>query len=123
MGNLIDNDYSDGDYAVIWDTTTPKAKKEYRCIECHGVIPAGEKYSKTSSLYDGSWMHYRFCQDCCNLRKLVSAGFTMEPMPGCLAEHMKENNSDQYYVETYIANAKERGGEIPKWLEDKITKQ
>ena len=122
MGDLIDNEDCDVDYAVIWETTTPKAKKEYKCIECLGVIPVGEKYYKISSLYDGSWMHYRFCQPCCNLRKLVSAGFTMEPMPGCLASHMMENDTDQYYIETYISNTKARGGEVPKWLEEKLIK-
>ena len=122
MGDLIDNDYCDGDYSTIWEETTPKAKKEYKCIECYGVITVGEKYAKTSSLYDGSWTHYRYCQGCCNLRKLVSAGFTMEPRPGGLAAHMMEENSDTYYIETFISNTKARVGEVPKWLEEKLTK-
>lgn len=55
---------NDGDYSVIWEVTTPKARKQYVCCECGVAINPGDTYERVKSLYDGRWWNYKTCTFC-----------------------------------------------------------
>lgn len=55
-----------------WDHDEPdlfkedirRAAKTHRCSECREAIQAGDIHRYASSLYDGSWSHWRTCMTC-----------------------------------------------------------
>src|SRR5665213_2830283 len=47
-----------------WDTSFRKARKPYKCEECHGPIVVGETYEYTVAKYDGHLDVYRTCAHC-----------------------------------------------------------
>lgn len=62
------------DYAKVQRDETRKARKEYRCCECAGIIREREKYHIFTGLWD-NWQQYRTCFHCDELRKeLVNDG-------------------------------------------------
>ncbi len=53
----------------VYNETTPKARRrkngrEWQCCACHDTIPRGHRYSRTATLYDGSWTTYIRCLRC-----------------------------------------------------------
>lgn len=48
-----------------------KAKKDYRCCECHGPISAGTEYLSETALLSDGWSTYRTCLDCASIRKAL----------------------------------------------------
>lgn len=59
---------SDGDGPQFSNTTTPRARKEYRCAECREVIAIGSKHEKVAGSWDGSFCTYRTCLSCAEIR-------------------------------------------------------
>lgn len=59
MCNLGGEERSD-----FWKVTSQKAKTAHKCACCSRVIQAGEKYTKTFSVYDGSCTTEKTCRDC-----------------------------------------------------------
>lgn len=74
---------SDGEYSAVWDVTTPKARKEWRCDECGLPIPVGTIHQRVGSLYDGSWSTLRTHLGCEAVREFVTERI-------CRAEHDAE---------------------------------
>ena len=50
-------------YYVLISETTPKARKDYRCIWCNELIPKGLKHVHEVSRYDGLQDH-RWHEEC-----------------------------------------------------------
>ena len=44
--------------------TTPKARKEHRCIYCGGPILTGEQYTQQTGFYDGAPYRNRYHSEC-----------------------------------------------------------
>lgn len=52
----------------FYDSSTPKARKEYTCDFCNQKIQIGEKYSRFSGKYDGDMFdvkHHLLCERIC----------------------------------------------------------
>src|SRR5690242_12524167 len=75
--------YGDGDHAVIQERSRPKARKQYRCYECRGVILPGETHQYLKSLYEGSWDVVRTCLKCEAVREFIA---DIEQARGCHGE-------------------------------------
>lgn len=57
--------YWDGDgIASVFTEVVRTARKEHKCCECQRTITQGEKYHYISGLWDGSWDHYKTCEQC-----------------------------------------------------------
>lgn len=69
----------DGDYPDIFNTTTPKAMKPYKCEECGGDILPGETYWRYDWLIEGQWWNEKLCEPCGDLSESLSdLGFCWE---------------------------------------------
>ena len=56
--------YGDGPPCDVWAKTTPKARKDHRCIQCDRAIVRGERYIRIGALADGTWWTYRVHPAC-----------------------------------------------------------
>lgn len=61
----------DYDPPSVYNATTPRAKKSYRCDECPGWILPGERYERVFGVWDGHASTYRTCERCFDLRMWV----------------------------------------------------
>lgn len=43
------------DPCQVWAKTTPRARREYPCVQCDRPIVKGERYLRVGALYDGCW--------------------------------------------------------------------
>jgi len=70
--------YPDGDDGPsLFKSEMITAKKAHKCTECRNQINSGEKYEKVDGVWDGSWDHFKTCQDCLSLRdEFFIAGYT-----------------------------------------------
>jgi len=59
-------------YPDVFESWTPKARKEHTCCECGGVIQKGEVYSLCSGLWDGSWSSFKQCIECNSLMEKIA---------------------------------------------------
>ena len=62
-----------GDPPTVQHSERLRARKHYRCYECHKAIAPGETYERTASLYDGSWDVARVCSRCLDARDYITA--------------------------------------------------
>lgn len=65
-------DYGD-DRPTLYRAERRKARKQYRCYECHGHILPGEQYERVSTMYDGSFDVTRTCRLCLDARDYIEA--------------------------------------------------
>lgn len=73
----IDSYYGDDDeWSVEPSETYPSAKKRWKCCECGGVIPVGEKYSCVTGRWDGKFVVHRTCIDCRSVTENLFCGYT-----------------------------------------------
>jgi hypothetical protein len=63
MGLQYDSYDSDNEGPVIFDRSTAKAKFNYRCTECRGIIEKGQHYEVVRGLWD-RWETFRKCTHC-----------------------------------------------------------
>ena len=57
----------------VYHAERMKARKPYRCYECHRGIKPSEQYERVASLYDGSWDIVRTCCRCLDARDYIEA--------------------------------------------------
>jgi len=60
--------------ATFCTETTPIARKEHQCCECAGTIHKGERYLKSSGVWDGEFNTYRQCWPCQEIQRTFSCG-------------------------------------------------
>lgn len=83
--------YSDYECSVVWSAKIVKARKQYRCTECGGVIQRGDKYERIGSLYDGSWSTYRVCSVCQEIAEVFFCdGYGATHLIEDLREHIED---------------------------------
>jgi len=67
--------YCDYETSTVWDERIVRARKKWRCGDCHGTIKPGETYRRVGSLFDHQWSTYRRCGDCaviaCDMTQLT----------------------------------------------------
>lgn len=56
--------------------TTPRARKEHRCVECRDLIPIGTVHEKITAVWDGmdSFDSMRTCMSCVEIRNHFACG-------------------------------------------------
>ena len=64
--------YCDGDVPSVYVKTGPVARKEHRCEECGGIIPAGERYERVFAVCDGIPYAMKTCARCQEVRRHVT---------------------------------------------------
>jgi hypothetical protein len=57
----------------FWNTSDPIARKEHQCCECGTTIRPGQKYERTSGLWDGDFCTFKICQNCKRIRESLMA--------------------------------------------------
>lgn len=57
----------DGDGCDAWTPHVQRARKPYKCDECDAPIPAGVRYVRIGSLFDGHWETMRVHWECLQL--------------------------------------------------------
>jgi len=48
----------------FYNITYPAARKQYKCDHCTEIIKKGEKHSRQTGIYCGSWYEIRIHQEC-----------------------------------------------------------
>lgn len=80
----------EGDPPEFESTTQQKARKVHICCECGRKIMPGEKYERTSGMWDGAMQTFRICADCLSvLDSFFCDGRTFECMWDDLYEHIR----------------------------------
>lgn len=100
----------------------PKARKEYKCCECHRSIAKGQKYEKYTDKFDGSINTSKTCMDCSNIRRsLTCEGGSMPPFGGLWSE-IRENfkHLTSTACLTKIPTASAKAFFLDKWREWKF---
>jgi len=92
----------DGEGPDVSDTNWPKARKEHMCCECGEAIKPGQRYERTSGLWDGAWSTYKTCEACARIRDdLCGCGFIYGELREAISEAfgfdyvMGESDEDQ----------------------------
>ncbi len=84
----------EGDMPSVVNTVWRKAIKEHRCCECKDFIRPGERYERTTGLWDGEWSTYNTCGDCVDTRLEVFDMAGVWPAFGsaacCFVQAMRE---------------------------------
>lgn len=84
------------DDCVPWTVrteTTPRALKDYRCVECPRTIRKGERHHKLVGLSDGEWHTSRTCNHCMALSSFMNVmcgGYPIGQLRAELVEHWRE---------------------------------
>ncbi len=84
----------------VWSETTVRARKPHRCFECDRTIPAGVRYVRFGSLFDGHWDTFRMHYECRVLWGSMAGDLCGKPgfvMAGGLEEEL-----DQYAGEPAV---------------------
>ena len=63
--------YCDYDPPQVYSSRVVKARKEYRCYECHARIRVGDKHEYAFGVYDGYAYQPRTCMHCVDIRQFV----------------------------------------------------
>ena len=91
--------YVDTDEALSFYTeTSPTARKQHKCCECHRVINPKEKYEKIAGMWDGRFDTYKTCSDCTEIRNAFFCN-------GWIFEHVFEDL--KYYIEDVAGEVSE----------------
>lgn len=107
--------------ASFYSYSTPVARKEHRCEECHETIRPGTKYELYKQLFDGSWSTTKTCLSCVEIGDHFTCG---SRILGQLWEDLAENffpdmKAGGPCMEGLSPEAKARLFERRlKWLED-----
>lgn len=67
-----DADYDDS--PEFQSVSTPKARKQYRCVECGAEIRKGTRYERTSGKFDGDIYTVKTCLVCAEIADAFSEG-------------------------------------------------
>lgn len=81
------------DPPTVSTTTTLRARKEHKCIECRRTIRPGEQYQRVFQVYDGHVGTYKTCTHCLiGQQWLVEncGGYVFEGVWDDYAEHVRE---------------------------------
>lgn len=96
-------DIRDIEYAELWNETSHKARKAYRCNSCGIAIKPGEKYVKHFSLQDGEVCSEKACFACGETREkfldahgaIYPPSHTADLLNDCIqGDHSSEWRSD-----------------------------
>jgi hypothetical protein len=60
--------YCDYEQPTFSSVTKPRARKLHRCEECGGKIKPGERYERSSGMWDGSISTFCTCERCHDIR-------------------------------------------------------
>jgi hypothetical protein len=111
----------DFDPARVYVKKSVRARKEYRCCECNGVIRVGEGHEVVRGCWDGDWSCFRTCPDCVFLRCELSReygegcgwlhGGMLEELGNCV-ENARFNDGARRFVVMFNATSVLRGGSI-----------
>ena len=66
----------------LLSNTTPKAKKEHKCIWCSDKILIGERYNREKSVWDGNMQNHAWHLEClqdCKNETINSSNFEFSP--------------------------------------------
>lgn len=89
---------------TILKETTPVARKEHRCMYCHGIISKGQKYLRQTNAYDGYVGDWVCHQECHTLAHELCM-FDDCPDNGLDDEEFGERVSEYIYDEHYDSEA------------------
>jgi len=79
-------DYGDGEPMETLEYKVRKGRKDWKCLECHEVIPKGTKHHYLRSVFEGEIGEDRWCVRCDTMRKDAAP---CAPM-GCLFEELRD---------------------------------
>jgi len=93
LGECIVVDYdSHGETHV--ETRKLRGRKEYRCCECHRVIPKSVRHERATYVggdFDG-WCHVRTCELCVSVRNsLFKGGYVHEELWERIRDHFGDS--------------------------------
>lgn len=57
-------DFDCDDYPEFVSESIRRARKQYRCCDCGGLILPGERYENTAGKWDGDLLTFRTCAAC-----------------------------------------------------------
>ena len=78
----------DGEPAEFSTTMFVRARKPHTCVECHRLMPVGERHEVETGKWDGWMGTYRTCLSCQEIRQeFCCDGWTY----GALWEHIEED--------------------------------
>jgi len=99
----------------------PKARKEYKCCECRGVIQKGEKYQNYSGYWnDSGFDTFKTCLDCEKLRDDLSTGSDTGYWPALcdLTSDCAETGDE--WLDRMVSIKMKRGGKIMDWMTERL---
>jgi hypothetical protein len=83
------------DQAEMISITTPKARKEHICSECHRIINKAEEYRREFYKYDNKTDISKLCEDCLSVREVFfSSGWYYGELWNQINEFINDNDGD-----------------------------
>ncbi len=65
---VIDQDF---DSPSLFKIKRQVARKAHKCTECRRTILPKEKYERIEGIWDGSWHHFKMCNDCLSIKEVM----------------------------------------------------
>ena len=99
------------------------ARKEHKCIECHGIIKKGELYDFHSGVWDGQGQSFKVCLDCEELRAEmeVTAHYDDERIAlGEIASSLTDDEDWKTIAVKYVEIQQKRGASINNSISDML---
>ena len=118
-----------GEQPSCYTHAQPRAKKEHKCCECHGMIPPGETYHRISGVWDGTAETFKRCSVCHEIAEeidkriereygrsaLIEDGVSL----GNLVDFVTAKETDLELLRRYVNNAFSRGAVPRGWVIEK----
>lgn len=101
--------------------STPIARKHHRCCECGGHIKVGEKYIRSSGVWEGDFYSYKFCPICNEIYGIIFSRMDACEraegiQQGDIHEWIESYGDYQELLKKYTDNMAARGVTVPDWM-------
>ena len=112
-------------YPTIFNVKTPTARKEHQCCECPTVIKKGERYVRSSGLWEDDFLEFKQCQNCADIFNACTnemRGDDNEPHFTCLCFFFHDNFFQEESIEEIAKKLKLPSEKVrefyPDWGEE-----
>lgn len=85
----------DSESSEFESITNPVSRKTHKCYECGKEILPGEKYERSSGVWDGDFNTFKTCADCLSTREsFFCGGYIYGALWEYLWEHLRDVNGE-----------------------------
>ena len=102
--SLCECEYDGDAMPTLWTETNPTARKDHRCDDCGGIIPAGQKYKHIKFKWEGEFETSNVCLGCQDIRTVFPC-VAVGDLKRAVLDELSEGDGDLPLVDLGPAGA------------------